>query len=869
MASSECTARVFQLGIRPVTGWAVATIQAMGRFRRSRTFYVLIAALFGAVSYQVIEFFYNSELDRIKLADLPDDPFNLLKQSLTVHDVSFILWIATSMVAGYLIYRLVASLTRALELAEERAGELAVVGELSARLSGPLTPVEVAAQFLDGIAALLPGSVTATLLQYEETAGIVRILAQRGGGLTPRPGLTYLAASLPGALRTRLIGEHKSFVLDDTATVPDWPALVAEVPGLAGARSFAALPLVSRARLLGALALADGRPGTIGRDQLQLMALLGQYVAGALHNALSIAEADERADREAVVNRIAQRLYSDLEPGAVIRSALEELGGELDVSRVLICGHGDRGEITVMHSWTRDGVEPLETGIRADLPLAALAVRDRRTIAVRDARVDPRLTDPTLGAHAVIEQGTIAGIATPITLGGSRTGVLVLHQVGDSRAWTSQEIRLLETVARELRTALEAADLLASRQRESERLLALHRASSLVSSETDPNEVLSEILLAAGTLLGRGSASLFRWDEQAGVLRQAESMRTAAGAASVLRPGEGATGEAFLSQRPVIVNDYATWSNHSPTNAQGGLKAVLAVPLSRAGQRIGVLTVGATDPETRFDDDDARLLGLFGDQAVAALTTADLMQQQRRAVEQLERVNAAKSDFVSIVSHEFRTPLTGIQGFSELMRDEDLSIAEMKEYAGDINTDAQRLNRMITEMLDLDRMESGRMTLHRDRIDLNALVAAAVDRVGTNAPRHQVRLNLDPELPLIDLDKDKIEQVLLNFLSNAIKYSPQGGAIVVSTRLEGDLAHVFVRDSGLGIPADSLEKVFERYSRLESGATRYIQGTGLGLPIARQIIEMHGGRAWVESTVGEGSVFQFTLPLVATNVQGG
>jgi signal transduction histidine kinase len=252
------------------------------------------------------------------------------------------------------------------------------------------------------------------------------------------------------------------------------------------------------------------------------------------------------------------------------------------------------------------------------------------------------------------------------------------------------------------------------------------------------------------------------------------------------------------------------------------------------------------------------LLGLL--LAGGVLLSLTTLRQQRLALANLTRLNKAKSDFVSVVSHEFRTPLTGIQGFSEMIRDERLSPEEVRDFANDINADAKRLARMITDMLDLDRMESGRVVMNRELIDLAALITDQVERHAATSAQHRLVLELAPGVRGAWADRDRVTQVMTNLLSNAVKYSPNGGVVTVGLRAEKDMAHITVRDQGLGIAAGSLEEVFERYSRLHTTKQRTIQGTGLGLPIVREICKMHGGHAWVESTVGEGSTFHVTIP---------
>ncbi len=229
----------------------------------------------------------------------------------------------------------------------------------------------------------------------------------------------------------------------------------------------------------------------------------------------------------------------------------------------------------------------------------------------------------------------------------------------------------------------------------------------------------------------------------------------------------------------------------------------------------------------------------------------------------LERLNAMKTQFLTRISHQFRTAMVGIQGFSELVADsEELDADEVKAIANDIYSDARRLDRAFEEMLELDRLEGGRTTLRVGRIDINDLIRSVV----SDAPTKEgltITTDLEPSMPSTSCDGDKVSQVLTTLLSNAIKYSPRGGEVRVRSTSDDNSVRVSVADQGPGLPADFENGLFvgyQRHMQTDGSAPRSV-GTGLGLPIARQIIEMHGGRMWYDSTPGAGSQFHFTLPI--------
>lgn len=296
-----------------------------------------------------------------------------------------------------------------------------------------------------------------------------------------------------------------------------------------------------------------------------------------------------------------------------------------------------------------------------------------------------------------------------------------------------------------------------------------------------------------------------------------------------------------------------------------GMGSVAFVPLNWQGERLGVLALGFEEPRA-FDRGDMEFLESVGTQLAMRIKVGRQQEEQARQLERLKEADRIKGSFLSAASHELRTPLSSIRGYAEFLEDELAGplTEQQRAFVQEIGVGADRLRRIVDDILDYARLEAGSFGLQVHECDLNVVVAGVLSslRPQFRAGRIKVQRTI-PRTPVhITIDPHRIGQVVLNLVGNAVKFTPPGGKIRVAVRPFRDAVMIEVADTGIGIDTRHLPRLFDRFYQADSSLTRARGGAGLGLAIAKGLIEAHGGEIGVESVLGSGSKFWFTVPRV-------
>ncbi len=525
---------------------------------------------------------------------------------------------------------------------------------------------------------------------------------------------------------------------------------------------------------------------------------------------------------------------------------------------------------------------PADGGQRSELPAAWATKAELEGLLARF--VGARMAHDVLGSLPDRSSPQLLLEVTERCLA-SALGTPSAHMIiNSSFAWPREHaVEILDVFGGVSKTLVEGRDALERRLRE---LMVLHEASHALSQSLDIDTLLQQVLLLIKQEFGFEHLGV-RLLEEDGLLR----IRSHVGlsdeyiVASAMAPSrETYFGCCFLDARPVVVGD--TREVDKPLLLSRLVKdvpisALIHAPMTYEGRVIGVLTAYTSRGPVHFTDEFVELFAALANQLAMAATNARLygeVQAYSHAMEEkvarrtaeLEKVNARlveldrlKSDFLSTVSHELRTPLTSIRSFSEILLRYDVDdVEKRRKFVSIIHDEAERLTRMINDLLDLSRIEAGRLEMSPLELALEPVFARAVDATQPLCAEKGISVfsSVEAGLPPVFADADRLHQVLTNLLANSVKFSPDGGAIKLRGIVKDRYALISVEDAGPGIPPDRLEQIFERFHQVRDTQKSQPLGTGLGLTISREIVEKMGGNIWAESELGSGAIFYFTVP---------
>jgi signal transduction histidine kinase len=691
--------------------------------------------------------------------------------------------------------------------------------------------------------------------------------------LFPRPPNRGMAASR--AVLTRAVVE-----IPDTRADPEY-----ELKDIAlwGFRSVLCVPLVRNGEPIGALAVGRRDPGPFPEDLIALLKTFADQTVIAIENVRlfkevearnrELTEALEQQTATSEILRVISRSPTDTRPVFETIAASAARLCEANFGIVMLHANGWLSLGARTHC-TPEFADYLAGGFPVDREtVSGRVVLERKPVGVSDFMAEPGLRPREAHHHESVR--TIMGV--PMVRGDRVLGVITVWR-REVRPFSPKQIALLHTFADQAVIAIENVRLFHELEartdefgRSVEQLRALSEVGQAVSSTLDLETVLSTIVSRAAQLASVEAGAIYEYEEREGEFRLRATDRLPDELVEALRSspiarGEGAVGMLATTAEPVQIGDIADEATYQSRVRELllrlGYRSLLAVPLLREDRLLGGLVVNRKSPGS-FDPHVVDLLRSFATQSALAIQNARLYREIEEKSRQLEVASRHKSAFLANMSHELRTPLNAIIGFTRIVMRRSQERLEPKQYENleRILASAQNLLSLINAVLDLAKVEAGRLELNASDV---RLVTVLDDCLRTVEPlvRDGVSLlrGFDGELPVLVADEEKLRQIVMNLLSNAAKFTTRGTVEVRARRVGGSL-ELAVADTGIGIPPEKLELVFEEFEQADARRTREYGGTGLGLAIARRLARLMGGDIRAESAPGAGSTFTLTLPL--------